>query len=1021
MHKILQFFWCVLLYNAVMLDAQNLSGFICDTVIHSHTLDSGLLVKDSVHYLPLKHEPNRIKPDTTLKLPGGEGERLRIRGWKTLDFNTGNTMDNGLQQSMYLSLEGQISRHYRLSGVLKDYQTPMSEYQEGQTLRSLDQVYLVVQGPELTLKMGDFFQEKNRLDFLPDRQKIQGLEVVYHSQKVSIGRARGQYAVSSFNGQDGNQGPYYLSAENGNRYIVIIPESEKIYRNGQLLSSGDNQDYTLDYLSAAIHFNPSRMIGSEDRFYVEFEYTSLNYDRYMAGTHVSFRNQLSLDYYRSSDQIDSDLSYTLSESDKRAMSQLSNGSDYIFFSGVDTVAEGDGDYSWQDDHFLYVGQNGKGRYRVGFYYAGSGQGDYTYSGNNRFVFSGLKKGEYLPGKRVATPQTREYYQMDYRGLQPWLFQVSGTLSRYSPNNQSGFHQTGYWIKSTLQNQSRNLGLDVMIKDRSFPVSATILPAEHARIYNYPQSEELGSLRWANLISIVRSHQLGLSWFQLNENWEVYHLEHTYNHNMKSQLSSHWSCQNWYSQTFDRDTRSTSSFLHSQITLTPFSQVGWNGMIEYKPRLLFPGDSNYFFLQNQVFVQTPFPPDMQSKFSSGFRREEFYHDSIQSMNNYSLTFEEQIQSQSGSDLNFNLLTSYRYKRYTTSQQNEDFYLILFSLKRNREKTALIFDWQHQSGIEESYLLARRFKSVGGGTGNFRYDSLLQDYVPDNYGDFVLIKEILKNSQTLAGAQEDFWLQLKPGYWYSKLRFLEISHRHGMEIKTKQKNPLLRGLLYPVAGFEGSIHTKQHNWQTDLTFHLSPDDSISRFFSHQLHCIWFSNRSIQAYYQDYFQSQDHQSLALKWIGNLTAHQWDMMIEKGEKNQNWMTINPLTYDYLHSQMQWNYNRSTFSAFQTGCEMTWYDLKPSGRIRQSVLRETIFLRFYRSIHLTLQAQWDYLSQSGNQGRIHYYIASGRQTGSNWEYNLNISQSVSQKTEMAINLTLRNYASQPSQTFVRMSWKSYF
>ncbi|MBP7461969.1 MAG: hypothetical protein KBA26_11825 [Candidatus Delongbacteria bacterium] len=955
----------------------------------------------------------RIQPDTAFKLPVSDGERLKIKGWKTLDFSTGGSADNGLQQSMYLSLNGQISRHYHLTGVLKDYQTPMSEYQEGQKLRSLDQVYLILQGPELKIRMGDFFQEKNRRDYLPERQKVQGIEAVYRNQAVSLGRARGEFSTCTFNGQDGNQGPYYLSANDGNRYIIIIQESEKVYWNGKLLKEGDGQDYTIDYLSAAVYFNPSRMIGSEDRFYVEFEYTSLNYDRYLGGSHVEWSG-LALDYYRSSDQVDSDLSYSLSPAERRAMADLEGGIEYLMLDGIDTLAEGEGDYIRQDDHFVYTGS---GPYRVSFYYAGTGKGDYLYSGNNSFVYAGFRKGDYLPGRRVETPRTREYYQLEYRHSGIISLETSGSISRYQPNNQSGYAQTGYWITSDFSYQAVRMKL--LAKDRSFQAATAVLPAEHARIYNYPRSEPLGDIRWVNLSAGLSSHQTGFSWFSLNRDWDVWHIEYT--RGLQSP-QARWTCQNWFSYSRKLDTHHAAPFLHSQVSLNSIPHIGLIGMMEYKPQTLYPGDSNFLIIQNQWIMDNPLPHQSNHHLSSSFRREEFYHDSVQSQSNYSLTLEDQLVSRTGSEMDFKLMTAYRWKRYTILRQNEDYYLILFDLKRNRNDAPIGFEWQHQSGIEESYSLARRFKSVAVGTGNYRYDSLLQDYVPDSYGDYILIKEILKSSQTLAGAQENLSLSLRPGYWLDRLKRLEFSYRHALDIKVKQPNSLWRGLVYPMAGFMGEIHKKQHDWQSELIINLSSTtDSIPSLFTHQLRLMGSSRTAIQAYYQDYYQSEDQQALGIKWIGSLNAHRVETSIEKGEKDQRWISIQALRYDYFHSELKWNFTLSAATSFQTSLGMTRYSLDPSGTIRHYSIQESLSTRLYRSIFVTIQFQWDHLSSANDQVPIHYYIASGKQAGSNGEFHLNLSQNVSQKTEVSLDLTLRNYAAQPSQTFVRLSWKSYF
>ena len=44
--------------------------------------------------------------------------------------------------------------------------------------------------------------------------------------------SKGKYTTQSFNGDEGNQGPYKLRGRNGENYIVVLSGTEKLFLNG---------------------------------------------------------------------------------------------------------------------------------------------------------------------------------------------------------------------------------------------------------------------------------------------------------------------------------------------------------------------------------------------------------------------------------------------------------------------------------------------------------------------------------------------------------------------------------------------------------------------------------------------------------------------------------------------------------------------------------------------------------------------------------------------------------------------
>ena len=290
------------------------------------------------------------------------------------------------------------------------------------------------------------------------------------STSAAGGVAKGKFASIAVTPLENVQGPYRVVGPNGEQFIIVLANSERVYLDGRLLTRGFDADYTIDYNLAEVTFTPRHLITRNSRIRIDFEYSDLNYARSLyALSHYQQVGRLSVHggFYQEADNPDNAPNLNLKETDRELLRAAGN-------VGVAQVEGGDS-VAYNRRQVLYVRNPATGVfsfargadtlravYAVRFTDVGQGKGSYIQSNSPDLVsangrvyeYVGPGLGRYLPVRRIATPLLKRMVAGG-AGLQVnkatmvFVDVASSRVerNRFSPDNdQGGAVRVGYTMQ-----------------------------------------------------------------------------------------------------------------------------------------------------------------------------------------------------------------------------------------------------------------------------------------------------------------------------------------------------------------------------------------------------------------------------------------------------------------------------------------------------------------------------------------------------------------------------------------------
>ncbi len=448
--------------------------------------------------------------------PLWEQSGLSSSGAYTRGLSFGNSQNLVFNSNLNLQLNGKLGNDLELTAALSDNSIPLQPDGTTRQLQEFDRIFIQLKRKNATLTAGDFDLARPDGYFSNYFKRLQGAMVTVESYKLKVppssaparrgsagGKAsagkssklkvskpqpkdqtssnipisqypnitlraaaaisRGKFARQTIQGQEGNQGPYRLQGAEGERFIIVLAGTEKVYADGQLLRRGQEDDYTVDYNLGELTFTPRRLITKDIRIIVEFEYAVQTYLRSTVAANSSWqmpRAKVFFNLYSEQDSRNNGGAQELSSSERSRLAQVGDDLQNAYAPGIDTLAAFDPArvlYSLIDtvlcgqprQILTYSTHPDSARYAARFTEVPAGQGNYvlakTAANGRVFRWSPpdpvtcRPTGNFEPIVRLVAPETRQLYALggDFQPFKNSKIQAeialsSRDLNRFSP-------------------------------------------------------------------------------------------------------------------------------------------------------------------------------------------------------------------------------------------------------------------------------------------------------------------------------------------------------------------------------------------------------------------------------------------------------------------------------------------------------------------------------------------------------------------------------------------------------------
>ncbi|MCF8246104.1 MAG: hypothetical protein K9J37_15450 [Saprospiraceae bacterium] len=440
-------------------------------------LDTSVLKKPGDFLTGYQYDPYADEQRPLLPQRG-----LDYNGNYTRGLSFGNNQNLVLNSQFNLQMAGTLG-DLEILAAITDNNIPLQPEGNTQQLREFDKIFIQVSKDRTKLIAGDYELAKPNGYFMNYFKKLQGAtfsrqwapsRVTKSSGQSGTGKletkasaaiARGKFARNTLSAQEGNQGPYRLEGAEGERFIIVLSGTEKVFVDGKLQQRGLDADYVIDYNAGHVTFTNRRLITKDSRIVVEFDYSAQDYQRSLYAFNNEWQGKnyrLYLNTYSEQDgrqPIDGDFS-------QNELEVLRNAGDSSFsavVSSIDTVEEFSAFrvlYELRDtvvngttypNVLIFSSNQQLAKYSAGFSLVGQGNGNYlldTETAANGRVYrwvapdpvTGQPTGQFEPIRRLVAPNRQQLYTAggEFSPSAKTKLRAEMALSNFDQNRLSGF-------------------------------------------------------------------------------------------------------------------------------------------------------------------------------------------------------------------------------------------------------------------------------------------------------------------------------------------------------------------------------------------------------------------------------------------------------------------------------------------------------------------------------------------------------------------------------------------------------
>jgi hypothetical protein len=405
-------------------------------------------------------ESTLVQPPLALSALQG-AENLTIRGYKSVGISLGSLGQMNMQQALDMTVEGSVGATAQLRAHISDEGSSL----DGATreISELDRIYVTLTHPRFEITVGDQYHHWERGGLLSLQKKVQGISARLNHPRLGVGAfgalSGGRLAVQTMRGENARQGPYYLRGNGEADIISPMSGTVRVSLDGVTLQEGEEHDFIVDYDMGTITFTPRRLITSEQFIRVEYEYRTFDYVRSIGGTDVHVANadstmRIQGMLWYEQDNATQPLDVVIGENERQRLRQ--SGDSSMSMLAVRPVHPQDV-AQWDARTPLYrldslghyyhhrfnpaLPTDNRGFFRVSFTKVDSGQGDYTQDTvlahfGPIYTFAGPGRGEWSVPAAIPAPQRQLLGELSV-GLQPtpWLSLATVVAGTHLDRNQ----------------------------------------------------------------------------------------------------------------------------------------------------------------------------------------------------------------------------------------------------------------------------------------------------------------------------------------------------------------------------------------------------------------------------------------------------------------------------------------------------------------------------------------------------------------------------------------------------------